>query len=296
MSWPPGIKPARLALVPLVFLCLLALSACASGEPPGGADRGTPRAPTASPDQPHLTMLDVGEGDAILLTDGDHALLVDTGPDPAKLRAALAREGVSELDAVVLTHLHPDHSGGIQGLSQNVTYPTLYIPAGFRAVQSAPTVADVEKAASVPATELAAGEDLKVGRIVLAVLSPPAGASPGDQNSNSLVALVTAPGASALLAGDAEAEVLEALIDTGRLGKVDVLKVGHHADEGSLSERALKTLSPSYALVSVGENPYGYPSPFTMSLLASRGIKTLRSDEAGDVSLRLGPSGAVLEE
>jgi competence protein ComEC len=239
-------------------------------------------------------MLDVGEGDALLLTDGEHALLVDTGPDPALLGEALKRQGVSKLDGVVLTHLHPDHSGGIPGLGQTVPYSKLYVPAGFGSVNAAPTVADLEKVAGVPATELRAGEKLNVGRIRVSVLQPANGAVVTDQNSSSLVALASAPGARALLASDAEAPVLEALIDHGSLGNVDVFKVGHHAAGGAVSESILKALSPSYALVSVGENDYGYPAPSTLRLLAARGIPTLRSDQAGDVSVWLGPSGAVL--
>ncbi len=303
MIGPRGPRSVRLEVLPLA-VCLLLLAGCASGRPQGVTIGGTPPVPTASgperraasPDRPRLAMLDVGEGDAILLTDGDHALLVDAGPDPTALREALARVGVAKLDGVVLTHPHPDHTGGIQGLSEAVPYSKLYVGAGFREPGVASTLAHIERTASVQATELAAGAKLDVGRLRLSVLWPTKGASLTDPNGASLVALVTASGATALLAGDAEAPVLETLIDEGRLGDVDVLKVGHHADEGALSERVVKTLSPSYALVSVGDNPYGYPSPSTLGLLAAQGIETLRSDEAGDVSIRFDPAGPLLED
>jgi competence protein ComEC len=245
--------------------------------------------------QPRLTVLDVGEGDAILLRDGEHTLLIDAGPSPDALSEALARQGVSKLDAVVLTHLHPDHSGGTDGLYKTVPFRDLYAAAGFEAVVPSPTLAELESAAGRSAKKLAAGDRLKVGDIEVQVVWPPLGVDLQTQNENSLVALVRTTDATVLLAADAEAPVLQKLIESEKIGKVDVLKIGHHASKGSLSQSILSALSPKYAVVSVGENPYGYPSAFALDLLKERGITTLRTDRAGDVTIGLGAPGAVLE-
>ena len=90
-----------------------------------------------------------------------------------------------------------------------------------------------------------------------------------------------------LLCGDAEAEVVP--IQTG---PVDALKVAHHGSEDAGLERLLETTTPRAAVISVGEgNPYGHPSPATVSALAEHGVSTLRTDEHGDVEIAVHGDG-----
>ena len=285
---------ARVAILPLA-VCLIALSACAPLAVPS-AQGGEARLALERPTQPpQVTVLDVGEGDAILLRHGDRAVLIDGGPSPERLKEALARQGVKKLDAVVLTHLHPDHSAGIEHLSETVPFEKLYSPAGFEVVVPSPTLIEVESAAGRTSERLAAGDGLDVGDIHLSVLWPPRGVDLRTQNENSLVALATTPAGSVLLAADAEAPTVESLIDSGKLGRVDVLKVGHHAAEKSVSRHMLEALRPRYAVVSVGEgNPYGYPKQAALSLLADGGVTTLRTDVVGDITIALGAPGAEI--
>ncbi len=116
---------------------------------------------------PSIEVLDVGQGDAVLVRDGGRAMLVDTGPSPAVLRAALARAGVRNLDAVVITHLHADHAGGLSALEGLVTVGFVGVPAGSLAEES--QILSTARSLCGPngIRELVAGDALSAGDIAL---------------------------------------------------------------------------------------------------------------------------------
>jgi competence protein ComEC len=105
-----------------------------------------------------------------------------------------------------------------------------------------------------------------------------------EGNGGSVVLLATDGEFSALLTGDAESEVLEALRRDGRLPDVDVIKVGHHGSAGCVNDVDLDTLTPDAAVISVGTgNRFGHPTPSTLALLGRRGVAVLRTDRLGDI-------------
>lgn len=227
-----------------------------------------------------LRVLDVGQGDAILVTDGAASLLVDTGPgDP--IVAALARAHVFHLDAVVFTHLHEDHVGGLDDLLSTVDVGEVLVAEGVDAGAAAE---------GLPVREVGLGTSIGVGGFELDVVAP-AGAVDGADNEDSLVMALTyeAPGASepqltALLTGDAEApEVTEAVARAG-ISDIDVLKVGHHGSAAAVDEALAERLSPVVSIASAGEgNPYGHPTPECVSVLEAAGSQFLCTMDAGDV-------------
>ncbi len=226
-----------------------------------------------------LSVLDVGQGDAILLQPaGAPAVLVDGGPPGGGLVRKLDRAGVERLGAAIVTHDQADHSGGIEELLGSFPVDRLLYGRLGRETRTA------ARAAAVPVRRVARGIAVRSGRLRLEFLWPPpellAEAQPGtDPNQLSLVALVRFRQFTALLSGDAEAEVVP--LDPGRL---DLLKVAHHGSEDAGLGALLDRTRPGLAVISVGAgNRHGHPDPATLAILAARGVRIARTDQAGDV-------------
>ena len=241
-----------------------------------------------------LVMLDVGQGDAFLLRSQGRALLVDTGNEEALLREACAREGIRTLDAVVITHHDDDHCGSLESLGDVALLGGALVPQDTLSCPCAGCIAMLSRmeAQRYPqgVAGLALGDEVRCGRFTLRVLWPRRFTDEGG-NADSLILLCAydgngdgAPEWTVLFTGDAEAVELAAVAPDLPEGGVDVLKVGHHGSRAALDEVAAAALSPSVALIGVGErNRYGHPSAEALSLLEAVGCRVFRSDEAGDV-------------
>ena len=235
-----------------------------------------------------VRVLDVGQGDAILVTDGPAAVLVDTGPGDAVL-PALARSGVLHLDAVVLTHLHADHAGGLEAVLGTVGAARLVVPEGT----------DVAKLPSgVQTDEVGYGDVVRVGRFSLRVVSPLVPVA-GEGNEGSLELFLSfddgGRSLTALLAADAERDETGAAIARGDVGDVDLLKVGHHGSEVSLAPEDAEALDPEVSVASAGEgNRYGHPDPVCVEILEAAGSEFLCTKDVGDVTVEPGESGPAV--
>lgn len=301
----PGFRPAHRGsrrgmlarTVPLLTLAIAASALALAGPWPSGeaaspSDRGL-----------EITVLDVGQGDAILLEppDGD-AVLVDAGPPGADLAGKLEDEGVERLAALAVTHDQLDHAGGAaEVLSALPVGSMVYASVGDELLGAA----DANHARTARVAE---GQAIRSGDLTLDVLWPPPellsprDTSTGDQapgsksdadhtgddlNRLSLVLLARWRGFSMLLTGDAEAEAVP--IESG---PVDVLKVAHHGSEDAGLDRLLDLAAPRVAVISVGEsNPYGHPTATTLATLEEHGTAVLRTDRDGDVEIEVGDHG-----
>ena len=245
-------------------------------------------------DELTLFVLDVGQGDAIALrTPKGRWLLVDGGPRTRHTDAGrtvvtpfLRRHGVARLSALVVTHGDADHLGGVPVIVREFE-PELIIEPG----QPLPTRLYLEHLGAVESAGIRwiparAGDSLIVDGVTLEVLHP-APSWVGEQfepNENSVVVRVRYGCLDVLLAGDAGALVERAL--AGSVGKVDVLKVGHHGSAGATTEAWLDELSPAVAVISVGGNAYGHPAPAVLERMRRRGISVFRTDRDGTVTIR----------
>jgi competence protein ComEC len=279
--WPPLGLSRSLIVVVAVGACTAGLAGLLRSSP--GADlRAALR----------VTVLDVGQGDAILLEPpGSAPLLVDGGPPGDDLRQELEDRGISRLAAAVITHDQSDHSAGIIELLGAFPVHRLFYAEPGRDFLAA------VRGAGVGATSIAQGYELASGALRIDVLWPPrsllAGPAPTDPNQAALVLLVRWHGFRMLLTADAEAEAVP--IDPG---PIDALKVAHHGSEDAGLEALLDRTAPRLAVISVGaENPYGHPAPATLAALAEHHVPTLRTDESGDVTVEVPvPERASLRE
>lgn len=242
-----------------------------------------------------VRVLDVGQGDAILVQDGAHAILVDTGPPGDALALALTRGHVLHLDAVVITHLHDDHYGGLEELTGLVDVDEVIVADGVaddlaELGLALPTGAEVE--------ELAYGDVLGVGGFELACVWPQ-GEVDGSKNADSLMLVATYDEGGrelcALLTGDAEKDELACVIAAGDVGDVDLLKVGHHGSAVSLTADEARALAAEVAVASAGrDNDYGHPTDACVEVLEGAGALFLCTKDVGDVTVEPAADGVTV--
>ncbi len=249
-----------------------------------------------------IVVLDVGQGDAILVEGGRGGrILVDGGPDPDALLVALDERlppWDRRLDALVLTHPHEDHVAGLALLLERYRVGRVVEPGmrgsgpGYRAWAAGLT------SLGVSSTRLATGDALRVDDARLRVLWPDPGSvdpEPADTgtgiNNVSIVLLGEVDGRRFLLAGDIEEEIDPTLVARG-LPEVDVLKVAHHGSGTATTDAFLDAVRPRIAVVSAGEgNRFGHPARGTLDRLAARNSRVLRTDRDGAVEITLERDG-----
>lgn len=251
-----------------------------------------------------VTVLDVGQGDAILVRDSGRTMLVDTGPDDLALRRALARYGVRHIDVLVLTHAHGDHTAGAGGLAGVVEVDWIGVPGVARAGEGEESTArdPMPGGASwegpdAPVRSLVVGDRWRLGGTTVEVLwPPPEAASDLSTNDTSVVLALGRGPFDMVLTGDAEGYVQQEMLASGTLREVEVLKVPHHGSTNGLTADGLAGWSPNEAIVSVGEgNDFGHPAPETLSLLNGSGVRVYRTDLSGDIAVVVGRSGYRVE-
>ena len=243
------------------------------------------------------TVLDVGQGDAILI-EGDRGarLLVDGGPDPDRLLAGLDARlppWDRRLDLLVLTHPHEDHVGGFAALLGRYRVGPIFEPGMLGPGPAYHAFEAALRDAGRVTGRLADGDTMRLDDAAITVHWPVAGSVPRlppdtgkGINDVSIVLDIRFGRRRLLLMGDTEEEVDPQLLEAGLSGPVDVLKVAHHGSGTASTAPFLAAVRPSVAVVSVGAgNPYGHPAPATVARLRAAGAAVYRTDLEGSVEI-----------
>ncbi|WP_435796975.1 ComEC/Rec2 family competence protein [Streptomyces parvulus] len=244
-----------------------------------------------------MVMCDVGQGDAMVLAAGEGAgVVVDAGPDPARVDGCLRTLGVTRVPLVVLTHFHADHVAGLPGVLRGRAVGAIETTALEEPAEQAESVREQAAARGVPVGHAAAGERRRVGPLSWEVVWPPPGTGPGTlpststegPNDASVTLLVRTAGLRLLLLGDLEPPAQRELARSpaaAELEGVDVLKVAHHGSAHQDPD-LIRRVAPRLALVSCGaDNTYGHPAPGTLAALRALGTTVLRTDRDGALAV-----------
>ena len=233
-----------------------------------------------------LTVLDVGQGQSVLIRTAEHALLIDTGPGFPEggdlgdrvLVPSLVQQGVGRLDRLIISHNDLDHSGGTASLRRRV--PVDAVAASLP-----------EK---IPDAELCrAGEHWQWDGVEFAIMHPPS-TLPYLGNESSCVVRVAGAGGSALIPGDI-GEVIEARLvrEQADLLDVDLLIAGHHGSAGSSSAEFLSAASPVWVVYSAGSrNRFGFPRPEVVERVAAAGAMQWNTADFGAIGFDFKPGRA----
>jgi competence protein ComEC len=239
----------------------------------------------------HLTVIDVGQGDGLLLrSPTGRTIAVDAGGswdarfDSGERRVApeLWRDGVRRLDALVVTHAHPDHVGGVPFLLRAFDVAEVWEGPAPRADGAWRRLEATLEASGARRMALARGARFDWDGVRLEVLGPPPPSSAPlrVRNEDSLVIDVAIGAVHMLLTGDVTAEV-EARLD---LGPAFVVKVPHHGSRTSSSAVLTQATRPRLAIVSAGaRNPFGHPHADVVERYRQAGALVLRTDRDGTV-------------
>lgn len=239
--------------------------------------------PSAAPGDLEVHLIDVDQGDSILVVSPDgFVLLVDSGGGghADEIEAFLGTLGLDEIDYTLVSHLHEDHLGSMDDLL--TAHPEAVACFDHGGWYSTNAYDDYVDAAGERRQAVEVGDEIDLGSGITAdVLHADTGS--GNENLNTVVLRLTHGGVSVLLGGDCETSGCEDQFDPG---PIDVYKVHHHGSEDSSGAPLLNAMLPSVALIPVGEgNSYGHPDPQTLSRLTSVGAAVYRTDWDGDLSV-----------
>ena len=258
-----------------------------------------------SPDKNlHIIACNVGQGDAVLIVYGKTQILTDGGPDKSVL-ACLGRHMPfydREIELVILTHSDADHSTGLIGVLQNYKVGKMVVNSIDPGTQVYEALRNQVGGRGIDVINPTAGMRLGLGLIYLDILNP-TGESLSllpikdegsllsrhevskETNQYSVIYKLIFKNFSGLFPGDIPLEGSNELAARESNLQAKYIKIPHHGSNNGLTENLLREISPEIAVISVGENSWGFPKTEILQMLAKYNVKVLRTDEMGDVEL-----------
>lgn len=235
-----------------------------------------------------VKITDVGEADSILIYSDGCSAVIDVGTENSvpNILDDLDSARIKDIDALIVTHLHTDHAGGLPELAKRREIDNLIIPELESSAEAAQLVKTAKRTVTAKGGNVytaAQGMNFEIGEFTVTVLAYYDDMR--DENNKSVIVMAEIDGIKFLFTGDAEAKTEKALIDEGLNIDCDVLKVAHHGSSSSSSQSFLKAATPKYAAISVGANNiYSHPTESVISALENCGAQILRTDTDGDIT------------
>jgi len=234
----------------------------------------------------YVTVLDVGQGQCVILQSGGQTFVVDCGGSYAEGAGDLAAEtllsrGIGRIDGLILTHYDEDHAGGAQYLLDRIETDAMFLPE----------LAD-ENGVAEQLTQKQDAEIIRVGTDTeilfdggkIALIAP---IDYNSGNESSLCVLFQTEKCDILITGDRGELGEMLLLHNADLPKLEVLVVGHHGAASSTTRELLAAVQPEIAVISVGaDNPYGHPAQSVLDRLADCGCEIYRTDQNGTIIFR----------
>lgn len=243
-----------------------------------------------------ITFLDVGQGDASLLQSGGQTLLLDGGSTSQKnvgtyvILPYIKQQGISCLEAVVLTHTDHDHINGVtevleEGKKGWLTVKNLMYPYWMEGTEQGKQLKKLAEEAGASCRKIRAGDRLTIGKAEAVVLYPKEQEKIAEPNAGSLVLFWKWEGVRAMFTGDLPEEKERELLQN--LPACEILQVGHHGSATSTCREFLEQVQPSLAVISCAmKNRYGHPSPDTVDRLKKTGCEIRYTMKSGAITIR----------
>lgn len=238
---------------------------------------------TQLPDM-EVHFLDVGQSDATLVMNGEHAMLIDAGDNNqgTAIQNYLQKQGVEHLDYLILTHTDADHIGGADVIITKFDVDTVFM--GNYAKDTA-TYRDVIQALDNKGLQWstpAVGENYTLGDAFFTIIAP--NKEYNTPNNSSIGLLLTKGKNKFIFTGDAEEAAEADIVQNGIDITADVYQAGHHGSKTASSDALLDAVKPEFAVISCGQdNKYGFPHAQVLNSFRERGIQVFRTDEQGSI-------------
>ena len=228
--------------------------------------------------------IDVGQADCALLECDGKFMLIDGGnvADSSLVVSYLQKMGVEQLEAVICSHAHEDHVGGLPGVLAVFPTAAVYAPTNTYSSQCFDDFLYYTDQQRLSVTIPNPGDRITLGEATIWVLGPTKNYA--DPNNTSLVLRVDFGDTRFLFTSDMETDAETDLLDSGADVKADVLKVGHHGSNTSTGYRFLREVAPQWAVISVGvDNSYDHPHEEPLSRLHDAEVTVYRTDKLGTI-------------
>lgn len=252
----------------------------------------------------HIIVCDVGQGDAILITYGTTQILTDGGPDKSVLTCLGKYMPFwdRQIELIISTHPDADHSTGLVDVLQTYkvdkilinpvdpgteVYKALVFEVGGRGISVINPVAGMRLGLGLIYLDIVSPNDTLLNQLSLKDTSSKLAKYDisGETNRYSVVYKLSFKNFSGLFPGDMSPEVSDSIAAYSNIGTVNYIKIPHHGSVNGLTENLLKESMPKIAVISLGQNSWGFPRPEILDMLAKYGVEVLRTDQTGDINV-----------